>query len=42
MGYVGAQRYLASGYPARYDQLAQWLQDYNDHPDAPAITAQVV
>src|SRR5262249_14006998 len=21
MGYVGAQRYLASGYPARYDQL---------------------
>ncbi len=37
MGYVGAQRYLASGYPARYDQLAQWLQDYNDHPDAPAI-----
>ena len=37
MGYVGAQRLLAQGYPARYDQLAAWLQDYNDHPDAPAI-----
>jgi soluble lytic murein transglycosylase len=37
MGYVGAQRLLATGYPARYDQLAAWLQEYNDHPDAPAI-----
>ena len=37
MGYVGAQRLLSPGYPARYDQLAAWLQDYNDHPDAPAI-----
>src|SRR5215475_4746798 len=37
MGYVGAQRLLATGYPARYDQLAAWLADYNDHPDAPAI-----
>jgi soluble lytic murein transglycosylase len=37
MGYVGAQRLLATGYPARYEQLAAWLQDYNDHPDAPAI-----
>src|SRR5262249_16854030 len=35
--FVGAQRLLAHGYPARYDQLAAWLQDYNDHPDAPAI-----
>ena len=25
------------GYTARYDELAAWLQDYNDHPDAPAI-----
>ena len=25
------------GYQARYEQLAAWLQDYNDHPDAPAI-----
>ena len=37
MGYVGAQRLLAHNYSARYDQLAAWLQDYNDHPDAPAI-----
>jgi len=37
MGYVGAQRLLARNYTARYDQLAAWLQDYNDHPDAPAI-----
>ena len=37
MGYVGAQRLLSPGYQAKYDQLAAWLQDYNDHPDAPAI-----
>ncbi|MBS0546603.1 MAG: lytic transglycosylase domain-containing protein [Proteobacteria bacterium] len=37
MGYVGAQRLLSRTYTARYDQLAAWLQDYNDHPDAPAI-----
>lgn len=37
MGYVGAQRLLGQGYPARYDELAAWLQEYNDHPDAPAI-----
>lgn len=37
LGYVGAQRLLATGYQASYDQLAAWLQDYNDHPDAPAI-----
>lgn len=37
MGYVLAQRLLSHGYQARYDQLAAWLQDYNDHPDAPAI-----
>jgi soluble lytic murein transglycosylase-like protein len=37
MGYVGAQRLLSPGYQASYDQLAAWLQDYNDHPDAPAI-----
>ncbi|TAJ41506.1 MAG: lytic transglycosylase domain-containing protein [Reyranella sp.] len=37
MGYVGAQRLLSQGYPARYEELATWLQDYNDHPDAPAI-----
>jgi len=37
MGYVGAQRLLARGYTATYEQLAAWLQAYNDHPDAPAI-----
>ena len=37
MGYVGAQRLLSPGHPARYDELAAWLQEYNDHPDAPAI-----
>lgn len=37
MGYVGAQRLLSPNYPARYEQLAAWLQDYNDNPDAPAI-----
>jgi soluble lytic murein transglycosylase-like protein len=37
LGYVGAQRLLAANYTARYEQLAAWLQDYNDHPDAPAI-----
>ncbi len=37
MGYVGAQRLLSQGYPARYEELATWLQEYNDHPDAPSI-----
>ena len=37
MGYVGAQRLLSPGNAARYDELAAWLQEYNDHPDAPAI-----
>src|SRR4029079_2766229 len=37
MGYVGAQRLLSPSYASRYEQLAAWLQDYNDHPDAPAI-----
>ena len=37
MGYVGAQRLLAPGRGASYNELAAWLQDYNDHPDAPAI-----
>lgn len=37
LGYVGAQRLLSPTSPARYEQLAAWLQEYNDHPDAPAI-----
>ena len=37
MGYVSAQRLLSPSYQAKFPELAQWLQDYNDHPDAPAI-----
>src|SRR5262245_12125791 len=37
MGYVGAQRLLVPGHSASYAELANWLQEYNDHPDAPAI-----
>ncbi len=37
MGYVGAQRLLTPSYQARYDQLAAWLQENHDHPDAPTI-----
>jgi soluble lytic murein transglycosylase-like protein len=37
IGYVGAQRLLSPGYTAQFDQLASWLQEFNDHPDAPAI-----
>src|ERR1043166_3680901 len=35
LGYVVAQRLLSPGYQAKFPELAQWLQDYNDHPDAP-------
>ena len=37
MGYVLAQRYLAPGFTAGYEDLAAWLRDHNDLPDAPAI-----
>ena len=37
MGYVGAQRLLAKNYQAKFPELASWLQEFNDHPDAPAI-----
>ena len=37
MGYVGAQRLLNPAYGAKFPELASWLQDYNDHPDAPTI-----
>jgi soluble lytic murein transglycosylase-like protein len=37
MGYVGAQRLLSPSSQSSYEQLAAWLQEYNDHPDAPAI-----
>ncbi|WP_178130770.1 lytic transglycosylase domain-containing protein [Reyranella sp. CPCC 100927] len=37
LGYMLAQRYLSSSYTASYEQLADWLRDYGDHPDAPNI-----
>jgi soluble lytic murein transglycosylase-like protein len=37
LGYMLAQRYLSTGFTASYDQLADWLRDYADHPDAPNI-----
>jgi soluble lytic murein transglycosylase-like protein len=37
LGYVNAQRLLAKNYTAKFPELAAWLQEYNDHPDAPAI-----
>lgn len=37
MGYVGAQRLLNPSYGAKFPELAAWLQDYNDHPDAPTV-----
>lgn len=37
MGHVLAQRYLSKTYTPRYEQLAEWLGRYGDHPDAGAI-----
>jgi soluble lytic murein transglycosylase len=37
MGYVLAQRYLTPGFTAGYGDLAAWLRDHNELPDAPAI-----
>ena len=37
VGNVLAQRYLSKTYPARYEQLADWMAHYADHPDAHAI-----
>lgn len=38
MGHVLAQRYLhPTHYRARYDELAAWLRQYADHPDAARI-----
>lgn len=39
MGYVLAQRYLHPRYVSHYSELAEWLNTYNDHPDAPRIYA---
>ena len=37
LGYMLAQRYLQASYRSTPDELASWLREYNDHPDAPAI-----
>src|SRR5258708_6787530 len=38
VGHVLAQRYLnTTGWRATYDELAAWLKNYADHPEAPAI-----
>jgi soluble lytic murein transglycosylase-like protein len=39
MGHVLAQRYLHPSYASRFDELAQWLSTYNDHPEAPRVYA---
>ena len=37
LGYMLAQRYLSASHQTSFEQLATWLRDYNDHPDAPAV-----
>jgi soluble lytic murein transglycosylase len=39
LGSVEAQRYLAKNYRASYDELARWLKDHRDEPEAKAIYA---
>jgi soluble lytic murein transglycosylase-like protein len=42
VGHVLAQRYLSAGYRASYGELAAWLQQYADHPEAPHLYALAV
>src|SRR5436190_2457322 len=37
IGYVDAQRLLSNSYQAKYEELAAWLLEFNDHPDSPGI-----
>jgi soluble lytic murein transglycosylase len=37
LGYMLAQRYLSPTYRPTQDELASWLREYNDHPDAPGV-----
>src|SRR5215468_4273607 len=39
VGHVLAQRYLSASYRTSYDELANWLQLYADHPEAPRLYA---
>jgi soluble lytic murein transglycosylase len=43
VGHVLAYRYLyANSHKATYAELAAWLKDYADHPDAPSIHAMAL
>ncbi|WP_254434795.1 lytic transglycosylase domain-containing protein [Magnetospirillum sp. UT-4] len=37
MGHALAQRFLASGYKPKYQELRAWMAEYSDHPQAEAI-----
>ena len=39
MGHVLANRFLHPSYVTRFDELAEWLNTYNDHPQAARIYA---
>lgn len=39
VGHVLAERYLSRHHRSTYDELAAWLREFADHPDAPAIFA---
>jgi soluble lytic murein transglycosylase len=42
VAHVLAERYLSRSHRSTYDELAGWLRDNADHPDAPAIHALAV
>lgn len=42
LGHVLAERYLNRRYHAATEELAQWLNQYNDHPEAPEIYAYAI
>ena len=37
MGYVLAEKYLSKNYKTSYQELSDWLEKYNDHPQAQRI-----
>ncbi|MCM0019097.1 MAG: lytic transglycosylase domain-containing protein, partial [Tagaea sp.] len=41
-GHVLAERYLSRSHRSTYEELAAWLRENADHPDAPAIHALAV
>ena len=42
LGHVLAERYLSRGYKATPEELANWLNQYADHPEAPEIYAYAI